>query len=154
MFEHTKVGDVVLVIREIRIRNYSGVHFAVKEEVGHTTKTQIVVNGIRYYRKNGKAVGDWNQGIYHIGDDMAGRWLASPPEEVDKAEFKRLENYSRRFRELIDVFLPNLKSPEMAAIFRQKTLRDQLARDANALYASLTEGIKDAGLGSILEPKK
>jgi hypothetical protein len=42
----------------------------------------------------------------------------------------------------------------MAAIFRQKTLRDQLARDANALYASLTEGIKDAGLGSILEPKK
>lgn len=136
MFEHTKVGDVVLVIREIRLKGYSGVNFAVKDEVRHTTKTQIVVNGIRYYRKNGKAVGDWNQGIYHIGDDMSDRWLAHPPEEVSMDEFKALNTFSHRFVELADVFLPNLKGPEIAAIFRRKELREQIAREAKALRAT------------------
>lgn len=149
MFEHTKVGDVVLVIREIRLKGYSGVNFAVKDEVRHTTKTQIVVNGIRYYRKNGKAVGDWNQGIYHIGDDMSDRWQAYPPEEVSMETFKALTAFAHRFRELADVFLPHLKAPEISAIFRRKALRDKIARDAFVLRASF-----HAALEETLPPKK
>lgn len=149
MFEHTKVGDVVLVIREIRIKGYSGVNFAVKDLVRHTTKTQIMVSGIRYYRKNGKAVGDWNQGVFNLGDDLSNRRGAHTLEEVSMDEFMALNTFARRYRELADVFLPHLKAPELTAIFRRKDLREQIARDAKALRATF-----HASLDKILPPKK
>ncbi|MBI89994.1 MAG: hypothetical protein CMG60_07905 [Candidatus Marinimicrobia bacterium] len=56
IFENIKPGDLVLVPVEVRI-GWNSRKYRIPQKVTRTTRTQIIVNGKRYRRDDGRAIG-------------------------------------------------------------------------------------------------
>ena len=56
IFENIKPGDLVLVPVEVRI-GWKSHKYRIPQKVTRTTRTQIIVNGKRYRRDDGRAIG-------------------------------------------------------------------------------------------------
>lgn len=56
IFENVKPGDLVLVPVEVRI-GWKSHNYRIPQKVTCTTRTQIIVNGKRYRRDDGRAIG-------------------------------------------------------------------------------------------------
>lgn len=154
MFEHTNVGDEILVIKEIRIGYGCGVRYAVKHKVIRTTKTQIIISeNERYRRDNGKLVG----GSYSFGPDafLQGYDLSDAfqkaPEILTIEEFNRLNAMTRRFRSVVEIFFPKLESSHIAAMFREPKLRDAIDNAAQDLSDIIKGSAIKVGVGHILD---
>ena len=56
IFENIKPGDLALVPVEVRI-GWKSHKYRIPQKVTRTTRTQIIVNGKRYRRDDGRAIG-------------------------------------------------------------------------------------------------
>ncbi|HGE7051760.1 TPA: hypothetical protein ACGCAJ_004753 [Serratia marcescens] len=152
MFEHTNVGDEIVVIQEIRLGWGATPRFAVKRKVIRTTKTQIITGeNERYRRDNGKLVGgSYSMGpdAFRLDMDMSDRFQKAP-EVITADEFERLRTMSRRFKSVVELFFPKLEASHIAAMFRNEKLREGVSTAAQALADVIEKTADELGFGHL-----
>ena len=67
-FKDIKMGDEVLVCVEIKIPWGLGKGFYCLKKVEYTTNTQFIIEGVRYKKKDGFAIGRYREKALSLGD--------------------------------------------------------------------------------------
>ena len=67
-FKDIKMGDEVLVCVEIKIPWGLGKGFYCLKKVEYTTNTQFIIEGVRYKKKDGFAIGGYREKALSLGD--------------------------------------------------------------------------------------
>lgn len=97
-FQEIKAGDKVLCLTFLRYGFGTKIFYWIQKTVTRTTDTQIIIEKEKFYKEDGRQVGDsWNQ-IYHLYtkiEDQTEQYLE------DVAKFKKIVSILRETEKLM-----------------------------------------------------